>query len=116
MMEVGRLCVKIAGREAGKKCVVVELIDKTFALVDGQVRRKKCNLSHLEPLDTVLKIKKGASSGDVAKEFKKLGLAMRSSKPRKATQRPLQKRAADRKKAAEPEKKSDQKAEQEKKK
>ena len=26
-IEVGRVCVKIAGREAGEKCVIVEVID-----------------------------------------------------------------------------------------
>ena len=31
MMEVGRLCLKIAGRDAGMKCVIVEVIDDNFA-------------------------------------------------------------------------------------
>ncbi len=29
-VEVGRVCMKLAGREAGKKCVVVDVIDKNF--------------------------------------------------------------------------------------
>lgn len=41
MLEVGRVCVKTAGRDATKLCVVVEEIDETFVLVDGNTRRKK---------------------------------------------------------------------------
>ena len=28
MIDVGRVCVKTAGRDAGRKCVVVEIVDK----------------------------------------------------------------------------------------
>ena len=35
MLEVGRLCIKLAGRDAGKKAVVVENIDSNFVLIDG---------------------------------------------------------------------------------
>ena len=75
MFEVGRVCVKIAGREAGKKAVVVEQIDKNFVLVDSPwVKRRRCNVKHLEPLDVVLKIKKGASSEEVEKALKEAGI------------------------------------------
>ncbi len=50
MTEVGTVCLKIAGRDAGMKAVVVEKLDKEFVLIDGQVRRRKCNIKHLEPL------------------------------------------------------------------
>ncbi len=46
IFNVGRLCVKLAGRDAGRKCVVVEQVDKTFVVVDGDVRRKKVNMKH----------------------------------------------------------------------
>ncbi|WP_334097817.1 KOW motif-containing protein, partial [Methanobacterium formicicum] len=29
-IEVGRICMKISGREAGEKCVIVEIIDDKF--------------------------------------------------------------------------------------
>ena len=29
MIEVGRVCVKIAGRDAGKKCAVIKVLDDT---------------------------------------------------------------------------------------
>lgn len=38
-MEIGRVCIKIAGRDAGMKCVVVEQLDNNFVLIDGQTRR-----------------------------------------------------------------------------
>ena len=51
IFEVGRLCVKLAGRDSGKKCVVVEKVDQQYVLVDGATRRKKVNIRHFEPLD-----------------------------------------------------------------
>ena len=71
MFEIGRLCLKIAGRDAGLKCIVVDKIDDNYVLIDGQTRRRKCNVKHLEPLDKVLKVKKGLSHEDVLKELKK---------------------------------------------
>jgi large subunit ribosomal protein L14e len=88
MIEIGRLCMKIAGRDAGKKCVVVDVLDKNYVLVDGEVRRKKCNMKHLEPLKETLKIKKGESHESVVKEFKKLGIQLKITKPKKAGPKP----------------------------
>lgn len=60
-IEVGRVCVKIAGREAGEKCVIIELIDENFVeVVGGSVRNRRCNINHLEPLEETLDV-----SGDV---------------------------------------------------
>ena len=73
MFEVGRVCIKIAGRDAGKIAVVVEKLKDGLVLVDGNVRRRKCNINHLEPSEKEIKIKKGASTADVHK-------AMSSSK------------------------------------
>ncbi len=67
MFEVGRVCVKIAGRDAGKTAVVVDNLSEENILIDGNVRRRKCNAKHLEPLKDVLKIKKGASTSEVHK-------------------------------------------------
>lgn len=69
MIEIGRVCVKLAGRDAGKKCVVVDLVDENIVLIDGFTRRRKCNLRHLEPLEQVIEIKNGASSEEVYSAF-----------------------------------------------
>ncbi|MFC2136000.1 50S ribosomal protein L14e [Bacteroidota bacterium] len=88
MYEVGRICVKIAGRDAGLRCVVVDVLDKQMVLIDGQTRRRKCNVKHLEPLKETIKIKKNASHSDVVSEFKKLKLEIKETKPKKAAERP----------------------------
>ncbi len=82
MTEVGTVCLKIAGRDAGMKAVVVEKLDKEFVLIDGQVRRRKCNIKHLEPLTEKLDIKSKASHADVIKAFKKLNIEIKETKPK----------------------------------
>jgi large subunit ribosomal protein L14e len=79
MLEVGRVCMKITGREAGKFCVIVRKIDKTFVEVTGPkvltgVKRRKANITHLEPLPYVLEIKENASDEEVIEAYKKAGL------------------------------------------
>ncbi|MEK6977003.1 MAG: 50S ribosomal protein L14e [Candidatus Hydrothermarchaeota archaeon] len=55
MLDVGRVCVKLAGREVGRKCVILERVDKNFVLVAAPgVKRRRCNVRHLEPTDLVL--------------------------------------------------------------
>lgn len=53
MLGLGRIVLKIAGREAGKYAVIVEKIDDNFVLITGpksitRVKRRKCNIDHLE--------------------------------------------------------------------
>ena len=83
MIEVGRICMKLAGRDAGEKCVVVEKIDNNFVLIDGQTRRRKCNIHHLEPLNQTLKIKKGASNAEIKKAFKTINIELSEPKKQK---------------------------------
>lgn len=73
-MEVGRLCVKVAGRGAGKRCVIVETVDDNFVVADGQVKRKRYNISHLEPLQHKLPIASGASHEEVVAALKVVGV------------------------------------------
>jgi large subunit ribosomal protein L14e len=88
LYNIGRICVKIAGRDAGKKCAIVEKIDNNFVLVDGSTRRKKVNIRHLEPLKTVLEIKKGASHEEIKTEFEKLGLKVWDKKSKEVKEKP----------------------------
>jgi large subunit ribosomal protein L14e len=70
--EPGTVCVKTLGREAGYMCVVLEIIDKNFALVEGtNVRRRRSNFNHLIPTGDILEVKKGAKSEDVKKIIEK---------------------------------------------
>jgi large subunit ribosomal protein L14e len=75
-IEVGRICVKLNGRETGQKCVIVDVIDKNFVLITGPkkvsgVRRRRTNVKHLEPTDDMIEVKKGASDEDVTKAIGK---------------------------------------------
>jgi len=50
MLEKGRICLKIAGREAGKYCVVVEPQNTSFVLITGpktitRIKRRKIRKS-----------------------------------------------------------------------
>ena len=92
MFEVGRICVKIAGRDAGLKCVVVDIIDNNFVLIDGQTRRRKCNVRHLEPLKESIKIKKDSAHALIVDEFKKLKIDIIEKKSKKAAPKPLKQR------------------------
>jgi len=70
VIEVGRICVKIAGREAGRKCVVVDVVDKNFVLVTGPqkvtgLKRRRVNVSHIEPTEKKIKIRRGDSDEEI---------------------------------------------------
>ncbi len=70
-IEVGSVCVKIAGREAGKKCVVVDVIDKNFVLITGPqkvngVKRRRVNINHVEPTGKKVVIKRGENDELIA--------------------------------------------------
>ena len=92
MIEIGRVCVKTAGRDAGKKGIIIGILDDKFVLVDGETRRRKVNVLHLEPLNQILKVEKNATHEDVAKALDELGLKARATKPKPKTTRPRAKR------------------------
>ena len=94
MIEVGRICLKTAGREAGRYCVVIKNMDESFVMVTGpkeltSVKRRRCNVNHLEPLMETIKIKSDASDSEVLKAFQqsslidKLGMGPGIAKPAK---------------------------------
>ena len=65
--DVGRVCVKLTGREAGRRCVVVDVIDRNYVVIAGPgLRRRRANMSHLEPLDEVVEVRRGAGDEEVA--------------------------------------------------
>ncbi len=74
-IEPGRVVVKTAGREALMKAVIVDLIDQNFVLISGAgaspVKRRRCNLKHIRPLDLIVSIKRGAKDEDILKAIEK---------------------------------------------
>ena len=77
-IEVGRICVKIVGREAGRRCVIVDIVDKNFVLVTGPrkvsgVKRRRVNANHLEPIRTKIDVKRGATDEEVTEALTAAG-------------------------------------------
>ena len=71
-VEIGRICIKTHGRESGKECIIIDIIDKSFVLITGPksisgVKRRRVNVSHLEPTKAVLDISRGATDEEVEK-------------------------------------------------
>lgn len=69
-IDVGRICVKLTGRESGSRCVIVDVIDRNYVVVTGPqeltgVRRRRVNMSHLKPLDERLEIARNASDAEI---------------------------------------------------
>jgi len=63
------------GREVGHYCIIVDVIDKNYLLIDGlNVRRRRVNYRHIEPLADTVEIKKGAKHEDVEAAIKKAKL------------------------------------------
>ena len=77
-IEVGRVCVKVAGRESGRKCVIIDVMDKSFVLVTGPkkvtgVKRRRVNINHVAPTEDVVHVKRGASDDEVTQMLEAAG-------------------------------------------
>ena len=71
MLETGRIVLKIAGREAGKYAVIIDSVKDNFVLITGPksitgVKRRKCNIDHIEPTEHKFDI--DAKADDVSVE------------------------------------------------
>jgi large subunit ribosomal protein L14e len=69
-IDVGRVCVKLTGRESGSRCVIVDVVDRNYVVVTGPreltgVRRRRVNMNHLRPLDERLEIARNASDAEI---------------------------------------------------
>jgi large subunit ribosomal protein L14e len=122
MMDIGRVCKKIAGRDAGLLCVIVDIDKNGRAVVDGETRRKAVNMRHLLALEKTLDITKGASHAQVATAFKKMDVEVRETKakhadekPGKAVKKMVEETEDAAKGKAKPDKKADKKTAKEKK-
>ena len=77
-VEVGRLCVKLAGRETGRKCVIIDVMDKSFVLITGPkkvsgVKRRRVNINHVKPLQDKIEVKRGATDEEVTATLETAG-------------------------------------------
>ena len=85
-IEVGRICVKQAGRENGKKCVVIDVMDKSFVLVTGPkkitgIKRRRVNINHVKPLQDKIEVKRGASDDEVTQVLEAAGKLQEMTQP-----------------------------------
>ena len=105
MMEIGQVCMKIAGRDAGRICAVIDNVNENFVIIDGATRRKKCNVRHLEPIPKKISIVKNDTHANVSGALRNLGfefIEFSSSKNEHPKEKPVKKRAgASREKKAE---------------
>jgi len=79
LFDIGRCCVILRGRRAGKKAIVVDIIDENFVLITGPpqvngVKRRRMNIDHLLPINVRLNIERGANDEDVLKALKEQNL------------------------------------------
>jgi large subunit ribosomal protein L14e len=83
-LEVGAVCVKTTGREKGRRCVIIDLMDKNFVLVTGPqkitgIKRRRVNIKHLQKTDEKINIKKGATDEEVSQALTKTKPASKKS-------------------------------------
>ena len=72
MLEPGRIVLKIAGREAGKYAVIIDTANDGFVTITGPktvtgVKRRKCNIDHIEPTEHKFEIKEKADDASIEK-------------------------------------------------
>ena len=79
MLETGRIVLKIAGREAGKYAVIIDNVNDNFVLITGPksitgVKRRKCNIDHIEPTEHKFEIESKANDASIEDLWKSSGL------------------------------------------
>ncbi|MBI2084484.1 MAG: 50S ribosomal protein L14e [Candidatus Aenigmarchaeota archaeon] len=78
-IEPGNVCVKITGREAGQYCVVLKKVNNSFVLVTGPkqltgIKRRQCNIAHLEPTQHRIDVSSDTTDEDVVAAYEKANL------------------------------------------
>jgi large subunit ribosomal protein L14e len=84
VLELGRVCMKLAGREAGKYCVVVKAAgkskdEKSYVTVTGPrlltgIKRRRSNIDHLKATEYKLEVKENATDEEVVSAYEKAGV------------------------------------------
>lgn len=118
MFNVGRVCIKTAGRDAGNYCAVIEVLDNRFVMIDGLTRRRKVNVSHIEPTKITVDIKDKAETTEVLEALKKAGIAVaekkasskdRKENPGRPVKQKVKREKVEKKKTAKPAKETTEK-------
>ena len=74
LIEIGRVCIKKCGRDAGDKAVITEIIGNNFVKIITKTRKnaRKCNTSHLEFLNEKIDVKN-------KEDLKRIGIEIKQS-------------------------------------
>jgi ribosomal protein L14E/L6E/L27E len=59
MITVGNICIKNRGRDGGRRCVVMSLVDANYVevLCASRKKRRRCSIHHLEPIGQSIELK-----------------------------------------------------------
>lgn len=125
VLELGRVCLKIAGREAGKYAVVIKPAgkskeEKSFVFVTGPrlltgVKRRRSNIEHLQATEYKLEVAEDATDEQVVAAYEKAGLVAKlglkkpSAAQMKAKEEKMKEKEEAKKKAGKTEKKEEKK-------
>ena len=100
MITVGSVVMKIAGRDAGRLGVVLDVKDD-MVLIDGQVRRREVSVNHVEPVNQTVDIAKNASTESARDALKGIGVEFpepfANKRERVGGPKPVKQRAGDKK-------------------
>jgi ribosomal protein L14E/L6E/L27E len=79
LIEVGRVCIKKFGRDAGSRAVITKVIDKNFVniITAERPKERRCNVKHLEFLGEKI------DPNDKAQLQRVLGVALEKESPGK---------------------------------
>lgn len=69
-LEMGTVCIKLCGREAGEQAVVLEKVDEKYVSIIGpKIRKRKCNIYHLFPTGKTIKVTKSTSQKELVEKL-----------------------------------------------
>jgi len=79
LIDVGRVCIKKFGRDAGSRAVITKVIDKNFVniITAERPKERKCNVKHLEFLSEKI------DPNDKAQLQRVLGITLEKSEEQK---------------------------------
>jgi len=90
IIEKGRVCIVIKGRDAGNEVVIKEVKNKNFVIIVGEkVKERRSNVKHLEPLSKTSK----KFTGKKVKQKKKTSKPKKIRKKKKVAKKPSKKKA-----------------------
>ncbi len=70
-IDIGRVCVKTHGRDAGNKVVIIDVKEHPYVVIEGaDARRRRCNSKHLHFTGKKIDVSRNASREDVVKKLK----------------------------------------------